>query len=1350
MDASTVQIRIDVLDVNSGPVVQKVTQNLQQLGNAGATSGGQIGTAANSFRFMAQSGTIAGQVVKQSMQEAGDGALTNLQKTHLLTEEFGIRLPRAFMHLIAESKTAQAALSAVGTGLVALGAVQIGVLIFDQIYQGLSKLWDEHLSLTKAAQDYRAEVEKTRQEEFGNTRSIETTTERIKEATAALDGYKKAADDALKPGVENGLKTATDHRQLLNFVVPGAGTVWHAYNQRSEAHDALDKQYQQQRMLDKLNQGADTQQYHQQRMTDIEWEHAGDGRLRGQQKINAELKKTIQLDAEDRRFANEQDRALGNPVPVNAGLKEETDKNQMAKRKADAETFNLQREQGQELARIREEALEAGLRGVDLYKAKEAFAIEELKFKDMDSVAARAAVHAKFHAEELRRLEDEGRETDKIMRAASTAGLAGVPKIQAEGAARVGDINADDNLNPINKIKRIAASNFQMHAEIVEAEQEFTNRVNQLADESATHQISGFARIRADATKQIDQLLVEYQRLYGKDTSAPEYKAHAGELNRGTGLINNLADQQASDLTRKNADETAQIEAEARAKSMNAEKQQSKAIEAEYEERLRKYQEQLKQQEISDDDYNRRIAAAAEMRDAEMVESARAAREKMAGEFSSLFKSLDHPVQALKDIGDKAAGMAAAALVQRAQNHFGGAGASTAPITQQSLMERLFTPLAGKPRGTGDADVTAAASSATKVTNVTDVTNVPRGTSPGSGPFPHQVGGAEAAHKMIALTSADIHVTNATIALGSMPSTAATPGTPGAAGAAGAPGAPGAAGNAGAATVSTTGFESLQPSPGSSTAAPPAPGAPGAAGAIGAPGAPGSIYAPEQHELRAAQGFSSPPGVPGNAGASTVSALPSWQPGAPSSTTSLSVLPGSVASPPTTEAGIAATRAAGNAAAQYATSGSTGRQAAFSGTGATQPTQYAASSATSPGAADNGPLPAGGAGDVGYAARGPVGFTGSPGTAPAKSNVFGSVMGDLNSGISLVKQGAKIFSGGASSDGSGGNAGASTAASSAASSVDDSSGLAETQGDIIPGQFNADGTFGSSTASQATNGGMLGGGGIGANMGGAIGGALGLFGAFEGNGGIGGALQGAASGMELGMSLGGPIGAMIGAAGGAVLGAIGFGGKEKARVYDLKQVRPRLSNDTDAFEQGSMDYTSAYTDMQSIYNEAWKAMKQMGPAAESYFNDTVKKEIAQAQQKLTSEQRAGRSDYTATAAQYDWGGPVDNFGSHSDGPDHGMIRAQRGEFVVEQQAAGTHAEALNAINSGATHADMAKHYGAEPQTMPAAQAPAWSGDVHIHAIDSKSVQQLLMGQKHTLRAAINESYAENSGSSDAS
>jgi hypothetical protein len=127
----------------------------------------------------------------------------------------------------------------------------------------------------------------------------------------------------------------------------------------------------------------------------------------------------------------------------------------------------------------------------------------------------------------------------------------------------------------------------------------------------------------------------------------------------------------------------------------------------------------------------------------------------------------------------------------------------------------------------------------------------------------------------------------------------------------------------------------------------------------------------------------------------------------------------------------------------------------------------------------------------------------------------------------------------------------------------------------------------------------------------------------------------------------------------------------------------------------------------------------MGPSAMSYWNDTIKTEIEQAQGKLTAEQRAGRSMYSAQGASYD-------IGSDSV-PATGWNLNHAGERIIPSDQ---NERITQAMESGSK--------------MPT-QAPMGDVHLHVHAIDAQGVSQFLGKYKHNIRSAVNDSYAENSG-----
>ncbi len=233
------------------------------------------------------------------------------------------------------------------------GAVQIGAILFDALFTGVEKLWREMTGLSKGTEDYLAEVKKTKEEDFGNTRSIEDTRLRIDQATEAAKGFREHAEAVNKETL--------GWRSALNLVAPGAGNIWQFLHAHGESNDASDEAAKKQAAADKLEHLQESSQFHEGRTANIKLQHAGDAALTGQKKITAEFKKRLDMAAEERRYTVEQSKILGNPASAQSGKSTEDLAVSTAKMTADAERRNLQKQEEQELAHLREAALEARL-----------------------------------------------------------------------------------------------------------------------------------------------------------------------------------------------------------------------------------------------------------------------------------------------------------------------------------------------------------------------------------------------------------------------------------------------------------------------------------------------------------------------------------------------------------------------------------------------------------------------------------------------------------------------------------------------------------------------------------------------------------------------------------------------------------------------------------------------------------------------------------------------------------------------------------------------------------------------------------------------------------------------------
>ena len=99
-----------------------------------------------------------GQKAKPSFKKVEEGALNAHQKVHLLSEEIGIHIPRAMQGIISKSPAVMSVISGLGSAMIGLGAIQIGAMVFTQLYDGAKKLYEKWLDVDGAIKRYNEEA----------------------------------------------------------------------------------------------------------------------------------------------------------------------------------------------------------------------------------------------------------------------------------------------------------------------------------------------------------------------------------------------------------------------------------------------------------------------------------------------------------------------------------------------------------------------------------------------------------------------------------------------------------------------------------------------------------------------------------------------------------------------------------------------------------------------------------------------------------------------------------------------------------------------------------------------------------------------------------------------------------------------------------------------------------------------------------------------------------------------------------------------------------------------------------------------------------------------------------------
>jgi hypothetical protein len=416
--ATAVTIKVVVDGSQAGPAIDQINQGLGQIGVKGAASLQQAGNAADAMT---------------------GGMTKGLDSVRLMSQEFGLRLPRAIEHWLAGMPAVTNAIQSVFNVMAGLVALQV----FERLAEGAYNLYEKYLSVQAVQDEFYESVKKAAEQDFANTRSIEDTRLRIDQATQSMVAYNKAAEGSQRSGWASILSN------LGNPGGMGAGFV-----DLLGAHDLAKggatagtqmmqltpKQIEQQHALNVLN---------------IEAAHAKDAELGASAKITAELEKQKALHSEERRFGHQMDLSMGNPSSTSAGSAEEAAQNAIAAGKASEQQLALYRKQRDERIAAQDAAVLSGLDGEAKLAAEEQQAIDKVtrRFEDGEiskqtAMAMTAAISEKFDNERDDRITKQITDAQKALRDASASGLTGAAKIQAEHDSKVEDINTDRSLDP--------------------------------------------------------------------------------------------------------------------------------------------------------------------------------------------------------------------------------------------------------------------------------------------------------------------------------------------------------------------------------------------------------------------------------------------------------------------------------------------------------------------------------------------------------------------------------------------------------------------------------------------------------------------------------------------------------------------------------------------------------------------------------------------------------------------------------------------------------------------------------------------------------------------------------------
>jgi hypothetical protein len=642
--ATTVSIQVRIDDANVNETLGRIEQSLTQVGTQGSTSLKKTSVA---------------------LDEMKGHAATNLDAVRLLSQEFGFRLPRALESMLSRIPAVTGALNGMLGVMAGIAGAEVFVRLGKDIYDAEQKF----ISITAVADKFYEALKKASEVDFTNTHSIETS--RMREQIAYTNSQQQIA--AANTNSNSGWTNVLVGGSTLNPLQIGRGLY-----QLGTGHAEAEQGYKsKQQSLDL--QGKDPEDYHQEQLRIIDLNHALDENLSKRQQIVATEQKDQQVNAENRRYNNEQDRRLGNPVATDAGSQEQKDKDAIAAKTAAAKDQQLTAEDHLEIIKAQSEAREAGLRGEALYAQKlqdelTTLHAELIVQRDSTTETARAAaLQARYDGEKRERQQKLDEETRRMHDTASLAGMTGSQRIAAEGVISQRDIDQSESEHTGGGVpspgmakdynqQRIEAAS-ATNQKLDELNNQFLERAKEVALQRSDVEQGAFGRIDASAARSTAELKKSYDEDVKGLEDGDQRKVAATEAYKAAvAAIDADADRQKAEQRARNQAEdlqydreAAQAEAKVRGDGLLQWGSQYRntvaEIQLQEQERIVKITEDAQREGLTWEEMERRRVDATMTANAQIQEAQQQQAHELAGTLEQLW---DNPLKTMEDKAKKA------------------------------------------------------------------------------------------------------------------------------------------------------------------------------------------------------------------------------------------------------------------------------------------------------------------------------------------------------------------------------------------------------------------------------------------------------------------------------------------------------------------------------------------------------------------------------------------------------------------------------------------------------------------------------------------------------------------------